>query len=169
MSPANPYLYPVITASEIFLMDIKPHLLLILVAALVGGLMPVQGGINAQLGQLMKHPLQASFISFLGGVITLALILFIIRPQTPGLTELRNIPWYLFTGGILGALFVTTVLVLIPQIGTANMLAAAIFGQLTISLLIDHYGWLGVPVHSISWNRVFGVFLLLGGVYFIQR
>lgn len=145
------------------------NLILLLIAAIAGGIIPFQGSINAQLGQLMKHPLQASLISFTGGVLTLLIVLLILRPELPSRHLLTSIPWYMYLGGVIGAVFVTTVLLLVPQIGITNMLAAAIVGQLVISAVIDHFGILDVPVHPVSLARVGGILLLIGGLILIQK
>jgi transporter family-2 protein len=60
-------------------------------------------------------------------------------------------------------------LYLMPVVGVANMLAAAIVGQLVASILIDHFGLLGGMRISINPSRIFGVVLLFVGLYFIQR
>ena len=50
----------------------------------------------------------------------------------------------------------------------ANVLTCVVTGQLLASLVIDHYGWLGFPVHPISLLRVFGVLFLFAGVIIIK-
>ena len=137
--------------------------LFIAIAFLAGGLLPIQGAINARLGQALHHPLQASLISFAVGTGFLACCLWLSGIGFPPLGTVGKVPWYLLCGGLMGAVFVTTVLVLVPRIGVANMLIGAMAGQLLISMLIDHFGWLGVPVHSLGISRILGgVFLLLG-------
>lgn len=143
---------------------------LILMAILVGGLIPIQSSINAQLGQLAKHPLLATFVNFLGGTIVLAIIIFVIvKPNIPSLSEAKNIPLYLYLGGILGITFVSTIILLTPHIGITNMLTGAIVGQIVISVILDHYGWFNLPVHAISWQRISGIILLLLGTYLTQK
>jgi transporter family-2 protein len=139
--------------------------LFIAIAFLVGGLLPIQGVINARLGQLLHHPLQASLTSFTVGAGFLAGCLWLTGVGFPTAGLVKEVPWYLLCGGLMGAVFVTTVLVLVPRIGVANVLIAAMAGQLFISMLVDHFGWLGVPVHSLGISRILGgIFLLLGVV-----
>lgn len=138
---------------------------LILIAILVGGLVPIQAGINAFLGGYMKTPLAATFINFLSGTIIVAVIIAVLfRHDIPSLAELKQIPTYLFFGGILGATFVTAIVVLTPKIGVTNMLVGAMLGQIAISILIDHFGWMNLTPHPISWQRLLGVFFLIIGV-----
>ena len=69
----------------------------------------------------------------------------------------------------MGVVFVTAVLVLIPEIGVLKVLAAAMVGQLLVSAVIDHYGWLWVPVQPFSTSRISGMGCLLAGLYLVHR
>lgn len=143
---------------------------LIIIAVLVGGLVPLQSTINAYLGGYMKTPLAATFINFLGGTLIVLVVLGILfRHQLPTFTELGQVPWYLFFGGLLGATFVTTIVMLTPKIGVTNMLVGAMVGQLIISLFFDHFGWMNLTPHPISWQRVAGVIFLIIGVILTQK
>lgn len=143
---------------------------LILIAIFVGGLVPLQSSINAMLGGFMKTPLAATFINFFGGTIIVAVVVaFLFRNEIPTFAELKQIPWYLFFGGILGATFVTTIVMLTPKIGVTNMLVGAMVGQIIISILFDHFGWMNLTPHPISWQRLVGVVFLIVGVLLTQK
>ena len=139
------------------------------VALLIGGLLPLQGAINAQLGKVLNHPLQASFISFFVGTSAIFLVLLLLRPELPRAELLRVQPWYLFFGGLIGASYVTMILVLAPSIGMANTLSASIAGTLVVSMAFDHFGLFGLPVHPINLARVAGCFGMLVSLFLIQR
>ena len=47
------------------------NIVFLALALCVGGLLPVQGSINAYLGKSLNHPLQATFISFFGAILFL--------------------------------------------------------------------------------------------------
>jgi len=143
--------------------------LLVIIALLIGGLLSVQGSINSHLGAFLKHPLQAAFINFFVGTIVLFALNIVLKTEIPGTKELTKIPAYLFFGGLLGAIYVTSAVVLIPKIGVTSMLAASIAGQLIISSIIDHFGFFDIPVHPISVGRIAGIILLSTGIFFIQR
>ncbi|HYX10324.1 MAG TPA: DMT family transporter [Bacteroidales bacterium] len=142
---------------------------LIIVAVLVGGLMPIQSSINAWLGQYLKSPFQATLVNFMGGVVVLAVLLIIfLRPEYPTLAELRQIPWYLFVGGAFGVVFVTAIVLLTPRIGITNMMAGILTGQLIIAVLLDHFGWLNNH-HPITPTRIAGIILLILGIILTQK
>lgn len=145
---------------------------LLLLAAACATVIPFQAIINGRLGQMVAHPLLAALVSFGCGTIALTAIVLATTPGWPRLPADLNwsdIPPYLFTGGLLGAVFVTLVLVLVPRIGAANVLAAGIVGQLLMSVVIDHFQILGVPHSPISAAKLAGCGLLIAGMLLIQR
>lgn len=145
------------------------QLLLMSVALIIGGLVPLQGSINAQLGKALNHPLQASLISFMGGTLAIIAMLVLLRPELPAVTLVRAQPWYLFCGGLIGASFVTMVLVLAPTIGIANTLTASIAGTIIVSAVFDHFGLMGLPVRPVSLARIMGCVGMLASLMLIQR
>lgn len=142
---------------------------LIIIAVVIGALMPVQAGINAELTRFLRHPYLAALISFAMGTITLSII---ILAQGVPLNELKRIPSaspHLFLGGLMGALFVGSSIFLIPRMGATTMIGAFITGQLVMSVFIDHYGWLGIPVTELNTTKIIGVFLMFTGIYLVMR
>src|SRR5215469_2730639 len=72
-------------------------------------------------------------------------------------------------GGLLGAYYVIWTVIAGPRLGAATLLALVVLGQLSCSLLVDHFGWLGFPLHPLSVTRLAGAALLFGGVLLITR
>ncbi len=145
------------------------NLLFLLLALCAGGLLPVQGSINAHLGRSLNHPLQATFISFFGAVIFLFLLLAALNPPLPSVSQLQSTPAFYYTGGIYGVIFVTTILVLAPRIGIANTLVASIIGQLIVSVILDHFGAFGLLRHPLNGFRLLGCAGLVISLYLIQK
>lgn len=142
--------------------------LFVLVAILIGALMPVQAGLNAQLTQSLKHPFLGAFVSLTTGAIVVGgMSLF--HGDIGNLKRLPEIPPHLFVGGLFGALFVGSSLFFIPRMGATAMIASFITGQLICSVMIDHFGWLGLPSQPVQLHRVLGVFLLFVGLFLVIR
>jgi len=139
------------------------------VALLIGGLLAVQGSINSQLGGILKSPYLAAFVSFFVGTLTLFVLNVLMRTELPTKAAVVEMPLYLFVGGIMGAIYVSSAIILIPKIGVATMLGASIGGQMIVASIIDHYGFFNLAVHSISPGRIIGIILLIIGVFLIQR
>jgi transporter family-2 protein len=140
----------------------------VIAACIVGGLAPVQGSLNAQMGRLLGHPLKGTLMNFAVGGMVLCTILAA-SVGFPSREDLGKAPWYLYSAGFIGVLFVTTLLALIPKIGALKVLAAIVVGQLLVSAVIDHFGLLHVPVVALGPNRIAGMLLLMAGLYLIQR
>ena len=145
------------------------NLLFLTIALCVGGLLPIQGALNAHLGKSLNHPLQATFISFFGAVIVLLLLLMALNPSLPSITQLKSTPALYYSGGIYGVIFVTTILMLAPRIGIANTLVATIIGQLIVSVGLDHFGFFGLQRLPVNGFRLLGCGGLMVSLYLIQK
>lgn len=145
------------------------HPFLIVFAVLLGTFMPIQGSINAMLGGMVRHPLIATFVSFAGGFLLSALSIVIFRPSFPSAAQWSAMPWYVFSGGCFGFIFVTAVLMMLPRTGVLVLGTGLIVGQLIFASIIDHYGWFGVSVRPFTLYRLAGVSLLLAGLFLIRR
>ena len=138
------------------------------VTAFVGGLIALQAPINSALGKSVGT-FQAAFVSFAIGTLVLAVIAALAKGGFSQIPEARNLSWYYLTGGVLGAIYVTTVLVTVRELGAGGVTAATIAGQLTMSVAVDRAGILGLPEKAVTLPRVIGVLLLAAGVYLIVR
>ncbi len=140
-----------------------------IVVLLIGFLLAIQGSINTQLTTFLKHPLQGALVNFMVGFICLIFLNLILRTQIPDWGSVKEVPWYLFIGGMLGAIFVSSVIFFIPKIGVTTVLAASIAGQLIAASVIDHFGFFGLTAHPVSAGRIAGILLLAGGIFLIQK
>jgi bacterial/archaeal transporter family-2 protein len=142
---------------------------MIALAILAGGLTAVQGAFNAQLGRLLSHPLQATLISFAVGTLGAFAACLLLGTGFPTPTKLLAVPPWLLVGGLFGALFITATILFIPQIGVASMLVAALFGQILVSLALDHAGLTGGTAVPLSATRILGAMFVLAGLYLLTR
>ncbi|RQD59751.1 DMT family transporter [Desulfonatronovibrio magnus] len=138
-------------------------------AMAAGIMMPVQAGVNALLGAQLRSPVMAAFISFFIGALFLAAVCLALRTPMPGINLLSRLPLWMWTGGILGAFFVTTTIILAPKLGAVTLLASLITAQMAASLILDHFGLIGYPVQPVSIWRVAGVLFLILGVVLVQK
>jgi bacterial/archaeal transporter family-2 protein len=86
----------------------------------------------------------------------------------PRLTQLERLPWWGWLGGLCGAVYVTSVFLLIPEIGAAPTIALTVAGQQLASVFVDRFGLLALPRRPISSARLAGAALLLAGVGLVQ-
>ena len=137
-----------------------------------GAALPIQGAINAQLRGDLDEPLAVGAVSFTVATVTmgltLAAALSLARAPRPHLDGLSGLPWWGWLGGLVGAFYVTSVFVAIPQIGASATIALTVAGQQLASVLVDRYGLWRLPRRPISATRLTGVVILLAGVVLIQ-
>jgi bacterial/archaeal transporter family-2 protein len=140
------------------------------VLGIVAGLgLSVQVGMNAQLRRTLQNANSAALVSFLVGTLGLVVLLLATRADAPSRDTLASVPAWAWFGGLFGAFYVASSTVVAAQLGTTSLLALALLGQLAAALVIDHFGWLGLPEHPITLIRLAGVGLLGIGVWLITR
>ena len=143
--------------------------LFLLLAVLAGAGLAFQAVINTRLSLALGSPLWASAVQVLVGLMLLAVWLAVARQPLPSFAGASHLPWWVWTGGLLGTAYVVTVIVVTRPLGAALMVASVIVGQMFASIIIDHYGWFGVTVHRVSMPRVVGALLVLLGVILVRR
>jgi transporter family-2 protein len=143
-------------------------LILVFIAFLIGVMLPVQAGFNAQLRIGLGHPLLAALASFAVGTLALAVVALAARARLPA-APLSTIPWYQWTGGLLGAFYIAAAVVLAPRLGAATLIATVVAGQMIASLVLDTRGWAGFAQQPLTLSRLGGGLLVIAGVLLINR
>ncbi len=143
--------------------------LYLLIALVAGAMMPTQAATNNKMAAVIGSPILAAFISFVVGTIALFLYALLSGETLASLAEARNAPPVAWLGGFLGAFFVASAVMLVPRIGVAMTFSLIIAGQMIVTLVIDHFGLLGVPVKEVSLARIGGILLITAGVILIRR
>jgi bacterial/archaeal transporter family-2 protein len=141
----------------------------LILAIIAGMMMPTQGAVNTKLATYVESPISAAFISFAIG--TIALFIYLIATGVPlsSLANIKDAPPIAWIGGLLGAFFVSAIAASVPRLGVAMTFSLAIAGQMLVTLIIDHFGFLDVPVKQISFVRILGVSLITIGVILIRK
>ena len=140
-----------------------------LLSLLAGLAVAVQTGVNSQLRQDTNSPVLTALISFATGTVALTILYFLFFKKAPIFPTGFEFTWWKFTGGLLGVIYVTVVVIAAPRIGAANALGFIVAGQFIAAAIIDHFGLLGMPVQPISLSRILGIVILICGVYLIQK
>jgi bacterial/archaeal transporter family-2 protein len=126
----------------------------------------VQQLLNANLRSELNSAVWSGLVSYLVGTFCMALLALTLQDPVPSASLAARIPWWAWSGGLFGAIFIA--ILLIPQLGAATFFAVLMTGQLLCSLAVDHFGVLGVPVHPVSLIRLAGAALLILGVALIR-
>ncbi len=141
----------------------------ILLALAAGVMMPTQAATNNKMALAVDSPVLSAFISFFVGTVALFIYLLISGVPLGNLANAKEAPAIAWLGGLLGAFFVTAAVMLVPRLGVAMTFSLIIAGQMLVTLLIDHFGLLGVPVREVSLTRIGGILLITAGVIVIRR
>lgn len=135
---------------------------------LAGALITVQSVLNASLGDragVLGSVMALTIVSF----VVLVVLIFLF----PNAANFRGLPglsrWYLYLGGALGVIILVSTIFLVPKIGAAETLTAIVVGQLTLAVVVDHFGLLSVPRVEVSLLRVAGIALVAVGAYLVVR
>ena len=133
-----------------------------------GALTALQGPANARLSQGVGSVINGALVSFIIGTVALAVIALFMQVRPEG-QAVRSIPWWGWLGGLYGCLFVTSIAWGVPKLGVSTTLTVVVAGQLLLAVVLDHFGAFGTPVQPISWSRIAGLLMVIGGVLLVRR
>jgi transporter family-2 protein len=145
--------------------------LFVLCMVIAGAGIAAQIAVNAQLRTVSGSALWSANIVFAvsvaAGLLALAgtALFSALAPPNPALWRA---PVWVWTGGLFGAVYVVLAILLADRLGAAMVSATGILGQLGASILIDHFGWFGMPIQRATPARLIGVALLAAGVVLIR-
>jgi transporter family-2 protein len=141
--------------------------LVIVLIGLLGGLaVGIQGPLASSMSQRIGGT-ASSFIIHISGAIISGLLLFARGGEQ--IQNWRALPWYMLVSGVFGVVLYLTLTQTMPRLGATTALVLIIIGQLTMGMLIDHFGWFDVTVRSLSASRLVAVLFLIAGGYFMLR
>ena len=135
---------------------------------IAGALLPLQASINAKLGKAATSAFHASMISFLVGTLTVALYILLTK-QTVSWAGIKSAPAYAWLGGLLGAFYVTVVILAFPKLGPALTFGLVVTGQMFLSAIMEHFDILVAQQHSLNILRILGFLMVIGGVILIRK
>lgn len=91
-------------------------------------------------------------------------ILFLMLFSKEKVKKRKDIPIYLYLGGIVGVLLTLVNIATINSIGVALTTALGVFGQLIFSSLIDHFGLFGMSKYPFKKKKVIGFIIISIGL-----
>ena len=147
-----------------------PELLVGAVHAMAAGASNVvQQALNTNLRTALSSAALSGVVSYVVGLACMTLLALALRDPLPSASAAARIPWWAWSGGLFGAIFVGLSIVLVPQLGAATFIALLVAGQMLASVTFDHFGWMGLTQRPLDLPRLIGVALLVGGVVLIRR
>lgn len=132
---------------------------------------PIQTAINSQLGQQINSTLFAAFVSYFVGFLALLIIKLCTDRNfklDSGDSTHGKIKLAYFTGGALGVSFIAANIYLMPHLGAALTTIAGMIGQMIMALMIDQFGFLGIPKNKITRQKIIGLLIIIIGVLLLR-
>lgn len=138
------------------------QLLALLVAALAGLAMAIQGSLNTALGKITGL-LEATFFVQMMATLTAGVLLFILGFGDGNLMNVTRAPWYTWLGGAIGVVITYCVVFAMSKAGVAAATTAIIVGQILTAALVDHLGILGMERIPFPLYKIIGLVLVAAG------
>ena len=146
----------------------NPSLLAVLAVVLGGAATALQAPTNARMMGAVGSPVNAAFVSFAVGTAALGILAVVLQVR-PDIAASRALPWYAWVGGLYGAIFVVAAAWGVPRLGVATTIILMVAGQLLLSVVLDHFGAMGMPKQPISLGRIAGVAMVIAGVLMVRK
>jgi transporter family-2 protein len=134
-----------------------------------GGLVAAQAPVNNILSKKVGT-FGAVGVNFLVGTVLVLVVTFAFAGGIRNVEGVESPAWYYWVfGGLAGVAIVLTTLVTVRELGAGGVTAATIAGQLTLSVVLDRLGVLGLEERAITWDKLLGIALLAAGTVLVVR
>jgi bacterial/archaeal transporter family-2 protein len=143
--------------------------LAVLATAIAGGLVAAQAPVNNVLSKKVGT-FGAVSVNFLVGAVLILIVTFVFAGGIENAEGVDSPAWYYWVfGGLAGVAIVLTTLITVRELGAGGVTAATIAGQLTLSVVLDRFGVLGLEERAITWDKLLGIALLAAGTVLVVR
>ena len=106
--------------------------------------------LNGSLRTSLGSPAWAGLFSYLGGLLTMIVVVFALGERLPSWKTIAEMPWWAWSGGVFGGVFILLVILLLPSLGAATLIALVVAGQMLTAVTLDHFGAFGLTPHPVS-------------------
>lgn len=137
-----------------------------LIALLSGALMSIQGVFNTQVTEQTSIWVSAGWVQLTAFLTCLIMWIFTGREQIGGLMQVQ--PWYMLTGGVIGAFITYTVIKSMGSLGPARAALLIVAAQVLVAYVIEVFGMFGVEKAGFEWNKVLGALVAIAGIAIFQ-
>jgi transporter family-2 protein len=140
----------------------------VVLGVLAGAIVGVQRAMNGQINEHSQQSFTTSLLNFaMGTTFLLVLLLFAMTIGGMRLSPLPAGPWWIYTGGVLGVVYVAFTSTIVQHLGVLTFTLISVGGQLVGSLLIDLFSpteGVQISVYLVSGIVLTYLGVLVGGV-----
>ena len=139
----------------------------ILIALLSGALMSIQGVFNTEVTRQSSIWVSAGWVQLTAFVTCLVMWLLTGRPEVQGIWQVR--PWYMLSGGVIGALITWTLIRSVESLGPARSALLIVVAQIAVAYGIEVFGLFGVEKSGWEWKKAIGALTAVIGIIIFQK
>ena len=139
----------------------------ILIALLSGALMSIQGVFNTEVTRQSSIWVSAGWVQLTAFVTCLVMGLLTGRPEVQGIWQVR--PWYMLSGGVIGALITWTVIRSVESLGPARSALLIVVAQIAVASGLEVFGLFGVEKSGWEWKKAIGALTAVIGIIIFQK
>ncbi len=134
----------------------------IVIALVSGALMSIQGVFNTEVTKQTSIWVSSGWVQLTAFLTCLAMWLCTGREQIGGLGQVQ--PWYMLTGGVIGALITYTVIKSVGSLGPARSALLIVVAQIIVAYGIEVFGLFGVEKAGLEWKKLIGAAVAIAGI-----
>jgi len=110
----------------------------VILGVVAGGIVGIQRALNGQINEHSQQSFTTSLLNFaMGTTFLTVLLLFAILLGETELSPLPAGPWWIYTGGVIGVVYIAFTSTIVQHLGVLTFTLISVGGQLVGSLLID--------------------------------
>ena len=134
----------------------------VLLALLSGALMSIQGVFNTEVTKQTSIWVSSGWVQLTAFLTCLLMWICTGREQINGLGQVH--PWYMLTGGVIGALITYTVIKSVGSLGPAKSALLIVISQIIVAYGIEVLGLFGVEKTGLEWKKLIGAAVAIAGI-----
>lgn len=132
-----------------------------LISILTGVVLSIMVVLNGDLGNAAGNYISSVIIHFVG-LIGIIILLVVTKSK---IKNLKGIPFYMFSGGLIGILTVLFTNISFTNLGVSLTVSLALLGQLVTSIVIDHFGYFDLEVNKFEKKKIIGLGIIILGIF----
>ena len=134
----------------------------IIIALVSGALMSIQGVFNTEVTKQTSIWVSSGWVQLTAFLTCLVMWFFTGRQEIGGLWQVQ--PWYMLTGGVMGALITYTVIKSVGSLGPARSALLIVVSQIIVSYAIEVFGLFGMEKVGFEWKKLIGAAVAIAGI-----
>ncbi len=142
---------------------------LLAIAVFAGVLNPFLGGMNTTLSRSLGKPMWAVAATFAIAMLATLAVALVTEQRFPDGASIAQAPWWSWLGGLFAAGFVLSLTLVADKLGASVFTGVTVTVAMIVSVVLDHYGVVGFPVHRAGAMRIVGGIVMTGGLGLILR